>query len=55
VLAPEEQIQNRSKAQIEAEIKELGELKQDLALKVCTNNMLLALACGSPVSHRSTS
>jgi HAT1-interacting factor 1 len=35
VLAPEELVQNRSKAQIEAEIKELGELKQDLALKVC--------------------
>ena len=36
VLAPEELVQNRSKAQIEAEIKELGELKQDLAVKVCT-------------------
>jgi HAT1-interacting factor 1 len=36
VLAPEELVQNRSKAQIEAEIKELGELKQDLAIKVCT-------------------
>jgi HAT1-interacting factor 1 len=35
-LAPEELVQNRSKAQIEAEIKELGELKQDLALKVCS-------------------
>ena len=34
-LAQEELVQNRSKAQIEAEIKELGELKQDLALKVC--------------------
>jgi len=33
-LAPEELVQNRSQAQIEAEIKELGELKQDLALKV---------------------
>ena len=33
-LAQEELVQNRSKAQIEAEIKELGELKQDLALKV---------------------
>jgi HAT1-interacting factor 1 len=30
------QDENRSKAQIEAEIKELGELKQDLALKVCS-------------------
>jgi HAT1-interacting factor 1 len=49
VLAPEELVQNRSKAQIEAEIKELGELKQDLALKVCTNDMLLALVCCSPV------
>jgi len=36
VLAPEELVQNRSQAQIEAEIKELGELKQDLALKVRT-------------------
>ena len=36
VLAPEELVQNRSRAQIEAEIKELGELKQDLALKVRT-------------------
>jgi HAT1-interacting factor 1 len=35
MLAQEELVQNRSKAQIEAEIKELGELKQDLALKVC--------------------
>lgn len=35
-LAQEELVQNRSKAQIEAEIKELGELKQDLALKVCS-------------------
>ena len=35
LLAREELVQNRSKAQIEAEIKELGELKQDLALKVC--------------------
>jgi HAT1-interacting factor 1 len=34
-LAQDELVQNRSKAQIEAEIKELGELKQDLALKVC--------------------
>ncbi|KAH9967532.1 hypothetical protein BC827DRAFT_1123466, partial [Russula dissimulans] len=33
-LAPDELVQNRSKAQIEAEVKELGELKQDLALKV---------------------
>jgi len=33
-LAPDELVQNWSKAQIEAEIKELGELKQDLALKV---------------------
>lgn len=34
-LAPDELLQHWSKAQIEAEIKELGELKQDLALKVC--------------------
>ncbi|KAI9448771.1 hypothetical protein BJY52DRAFT_303650 [Lactarius psammicola] len=33
-LAPDELVQNWSKTQIEAEIKELGELKQDLALKV---------------------
>jgi HAT1-interacting factor 1 len=33
-LVPDELVQNRSQAQIEAEIKELGELKQDLALKV---------------------
>ena len=33
-LALEERVQNLSKTQIEAEIKELGELKQDLALKV---------------------
>lgn len=51
MLAPEELVQNRSKAQIEAEIKELGELKQDLALKVC-NDMLparfvLPLPCDS--------
>ncbi len=36
MLAREELVQNRSKTQIEAEIKELGELKQDLALKVCS-------------------
>jgi HAT1-interacting factor 1 len=36
-LAQEELVQNRSKSQIEAEIKELGELKQDLALKVCSS------------------
>ncbi|KAI0306102.1 hypothetical protein B0F90DRAFT_964580 [Multifurca ochricompacta] len=34
VLVPEELVQNWSKTQIEVEIKELGELKQDLALKV---------------------
>ncbi|KAF8259306.1 hypothetical protein EI94DRAFT_1616434, partial [Lactarius quietus] len=33
-LAPDELVQNWSKTQMEAEIKELGELKQDLALKV---------------------
>jgi HAT1-interacting factor 1 len=33
LLAPDELVQNWSKAQIEAEIKELSELKQDLALK----------------------
>jgi hypothetical protein len=33
-LPREELVQNRSKAQIEAEINELGELKQNLALKV---------------------
>ncbi|KAI0279961.1 hypothetical protein BGY98DRAFT_915266 [Russula aff. rugulosa BPL654] len=33
-LAQEELVQNQSKAQIEAEINELGELKQNLALKV---------------------
>ena len=35
VLAPDELVQSRSrsKTHIEAEIKELGELKQDLALK----------------------
>ncbi|KAH9072389.1 hypothetical protein EDB83DRAFT_2362838 [Lactarius deliciosus] len=33
-LAPDELVQNWSKTQIEAEVKELGELKQDLALKV---------------------
>ena len=38
-LAQEELVQNRSKAQIEAEIKELGELKQDLALKVCSSSL----------------
>jgi HAT1-interacting factor 1 len=36
-LAQEDLVQNQSKAQIEAEIKELGELKQDLALKVCSS------------------
>jgi len=36
-LAQDELVQNRSKAQIEAEIKELGELKQDLALKVSSS------------------
>lgn len=35
-LAPNEPVQNWSKTQIEAEIEELRELKQDLALKVCT-------------------
>ena len=33
-LAQEELVQNQSKVQIEAEINELGELKQNLALKV---------------------
>jgi HAT1-interacting factor 1 len=33
-LAQEEPVQNRSKVEIEVEIKELGELKQDLALEV---------------------
>jgi HAT1-interacting factor 1 len=33
-LALDERVQNLNKTQIEAEIKELGELKQDLALKV---------------------
>ena len=33
VLALDELVQNWSKTQIEAETKELGELKQDLALK----------------------
>jgi HAT1-interacting factor 1 len=51
VLAPEELVQNRSKAQIEAEIKELGELKQDLALKVCIYllpaGFVLPLPCDS--------
>ena len=41
VLAQEELVQNWSKAQIEAEIKELVELKQDLALKVCDSLSLL--------------
>lgn len=35
-LVQEELVQNMSKAQIEAEIENLGELKQDLALKVCS-------------------
>ncbi|KAI9456897.1 hypothetical protein F5148DRAFT_354909 [Russula earlei] len=34
LVASEELVQNRSMSQIEAEIKELGELKQDLVLKV---------------------
>ena len=42
-LALEERVQNLSKTQIEAEVKELGELKQDLALKVCS-----LLACFPP-------
>ena len=33
VLAPDGQVQNWSKTQIKADIEELGELKQDLALK----------------------
>ena len=45
-LAPDELVQNQSKAQIEAEIKELGELKQDLALKVFV--CLLALLVHFP-------
>ena len=36
MLAPDEQVQNWSKTQIKADIKELGELKQDLALKART-------------------
>jgi HAT1-interacting factor 1 len=44
-LALEERVQNLSKTQIEAEIKELGELKQDLALKVCPSP-----SCSSPVT-----
>ena len=36
VLAPDEQVQNWSKTQIGAEIEELGELKQDPALKART-------------------
>jgi HAT1-interacting factor 1 len=42
-LAPDELVQNWSKTQIEAEIKELGELKQDLALK--------ARSLAPPTSH----
>ena len=36
MLAPDEQVQNWSKTQIGAEIEELGELKQDPALKART-------------------
>jgi HAT1-interacting factor 1 len=46
-LAQEELVQNRSKAQIEAEIKELGELKQDLALKVCSSLTPSTRPCSS--------
>ena len=35
-LVPDKLVQNWSKTQIEAEIEELGELKQDLALKART-------------------
>ena len=42
LLAPDELVQNWSKAQIEAEIKELSELKQDLALKVRSPPYLLS-------------
>ena len=39
-LVPDELVQNWSKTQIEAEIEELGELKQDLALKARTHAAL---------------
>ena len=45
VLAPDEQVQNWSKTQIEAEIEELGELKQDLALKARTPLSTYAFTC----------
>ena len=45
VLAPDEQVQNWSKTQIEAEIEELGELKQDLALKARTPFFTYAFTC----------
>jgi hypothetical protein len=35
-LARDDEVASMSKSQIEAEIKELSELKEDLALKVCT-------------------
>jgi HAT1-interacting factor 1 len=43
-LASEELVQNWSKTQIEAEIKELGELKKDLALKVIICSFFFSLA-----------
>ncbi len=49
-LAQEELVQKWSKAQIEAEIKELGELKQDLALKVCFIHFSFGLLGHSPPS-----
>ena len=45
VLAPDEQVQNWSKTQIKADIEELGELTQDLALKART---LLFTYCAVP-------
>ena len=42
ILAQDELVHNMSKAQIEAEIKELEELKEDLGLKVCHSPQVIS-------------
>ena len=43
ILAPDELVQNMTKSQIEAEMKDLEGLREDLALKVCFDALLVIL------------
>ena len=43
ILAPDELVQNMTKSQIEAEMKDLEGLREDLALKVCFDALLVVL------------